>query len=64
MQVTFAYLMKEISDESNTGEYPSIDPLQWRWIKSETEQLLYAFTRHMLFQLIGNELLDRPKEGC
>ena len=24
MQVTFAYLMKEISDESNTGEYPSI----------------------------------------
>lgn len=42
MQVTFAYLMKEISDESNTGEYPSIDPLQWRWIKSETEQSLYT----------------------
>lgn len=27
MQVTFAYLMKEISDESNTGEYPSITPI-------------------------------------
>jgi len=42
MQVTFAYLMKEISDESKTREYPSIDPLQWPWIKSETEQSLYT----------------------
>ena len=24
MQATFAYLMKEISDKSNAGEYPSI----------------------------------------
>ena len=47
MQATFAYLMKEISDESNTGEYPSIDPLQWLLIKSETEQSLYTFTKHM-----------------
>ena len=27
MQDTFAYLMKEISDESNTGKYPSITPI-------------------------------------
>ena len=47
MQATFAYLMKEISDKSNAGEYPSITPLQWRWIKSETEQSLYTFTQHM-----------------
>ena len=47
MQVTFAYLMKEISDESKTGEYPSITPLQWRWVKSETEQSHYTFIRHM-----------------
>ena len=47
MQVTFAYLMKEISDESNTGEYPSIDLSQWRWKKSETELSLYTFTNHM-----------------
>ncbi len=64
MQATFAYLMKEISDKSNAGEYPSIAPSQWQLIESEPEQLLYAFTRHMLFQLICNELLDRPKEGC
>ena len=47
MQDTFAYLMKEISDESNTVEYPSIDPLQWLLIKSEIELSLYTFTKHM-----------------
>ena len=50
MQATFAYLMKEISDESNTGEYPSITPLQWRLIAKWNRTIALYFYKAYVVQ--------------
>jgi hypothetical protein len=47
MQVTFAYLMKEISDESNTENTLQSTHRNGGGKKSETELSLYTFTNHM-----------------